>query len=59
MLGIDDDEDEDTRSREIWATSVPAQKEFAFFPFIFSFPTFNNQKCDLVGLKNMNALVSW
>jgi len=36
----------------------PPKKEFVFFPFLFSFPAFNNQKCDLVGLKNMNALVS-
>ena len=28
-------------------------KEFA------SFPAFNNQKCNLVGLTNMNALVLW
>jgi len=45
VLGIDNDEKEDTRSKEIWAAGVPTQKkEFVFFPFLFSLFAFNNQK---------------
>jgi len=35
VLGIDDDdEEEDTRSREIWAKGVPAQR--SLLPFLLS-----------------------
>jgi len=37
---------------------MPKNRLLAFL-FLFSFPAFNNQKCDLAGLKNMIHLVLW
>jgi len=62
VLGIDNDEKEDTRSKVIWAASIPAQKKkksLLSFLFYFHFLLSIIKKCDLAGMTNMMHLVLW